>query len=456
MKKNKLLSLTILLPIALLALNSCGNSLGYKEGDILYTKTPVFDLSDPSARLSFEIELNGSITSIKSGRIEISDYNYDSANKVLTLSGEQLESISNGEKTLTIKTSEKSYSQKIMMCTKIIKTAQDFQDINNELEGTYVLGNDINLSTISNFEPLGRFVSETDISNKYFHGIFDGNGYTISNAMVKYSDTDDTNQAIATYTGHVGTPLFKDIAHQAGDNIGIFQIIGSSGIVRNTVFKDCEVYARTIGGIIAGNNSGNIENCLVSGGKVNISTHFWDNDCNTGSVAGINAGSGIISNVISTGKSSITSTYIDYSDDYIGQVATGGEHSSDQDPYWTFWGADRVNATTKLKEIDSNNHNTNGVYSFVGKSWGTVNDSFGLSYKVTPFNGVSRDVDFGQTHLGVNKPTSGDSNMGEIKNCSVKTEEELKNSTLYSGFDADIWNIKDNKIPNIKAIYPTK
>ncbi len=446
MKKHIIL-LGILSLIGLTGMSSCGGtSLG--TSDTIYTKTPVFDLSNPEEILSVQTEIEGSISSIKCGRVSIDTYSY--SNGILNLKGDEVKAIPAGEKTLTVKTDKKTYSISIMVCTKVIKTAEDFQNINNNLTGIYVLGNDIDLSTISNFEPLGYFFSETDAHNSYFHGILDGNGYTIKNAKVSYSNDTTTNKS-----NYEGNYSFTNAAHQAGDNIGIFQIIGSSGIVRNTIFKDCTVNARTIGGIIAGNCSGVIENCVIDGGTVNISTHFWDDDCNVGGITGICAGSGSISNVISTAKATITGQYVDWSDEYVGKTATGGEHENDSDPYWTFWGADKVKAGSTLKTTDSNGHNTNGVYSGVGKCWGTVSNSYSLSYDVVPFNGSKRSVDFGQTHLAINKAESGDSDMGLISNCFTKTVEELKDSSLYSSFDTNVWNITNGRIPNIKAIYPT-
>ena len=453
MKKNKLMVYLMALPL-LLGLSSCGSSFTYHEGDTIYTKTPLIDLSNPGERLNIEVKLDGNIETIKIGRISFSNFGYKDG--ILTLDSSEFikdgkRLVTSGEKTINITTSEKKSSLDILVCDKIIKTAQEFQDINNNLTGIYALGNDIDLSSITNFEPLGFFYDETNTKNSYFHGILDGNGYTVKNANVQYSPSETTNETI-----YNGTPLFKDPSHQAGDNIGIFQIIGSSGIVRNTIFKDCNVSARTIGGIIAGNNSGTIENCLVDGGEVNISTHFWDDDCNVGSVVGINAGSGKISNVISTGTSSVTGKYIDWSEDYVGKVAGSGEHVNDSDPYWTFYGGNKVKEGETTPYNDSNGHKSNGVYSFVGKSWGTVSLSLALTYKVSPVNGTTRDVDFGQIHKGENKPASGDTDLGELVDCYTKTLDELKLSATYEGFNSDIWNIKDGKLPNIKAIYPTK
>lgn len=445
-KRNLLLGLLTLFSIGLTT--GCDGG-GLTPDNMVYTGTPIFDLNSPSEKLSVQTSIEGTISSIKIGRNVLNTYSYN--NNILTLSGEELKEIPAGEKTIAVATSARTYRIDIMICTKVIKTAQDFQNINDNLDGIYVLGNDIDLSTISNFEPLGYFFTEEDRNNKYFHGVLDGNGYTIKNANVCYCSDLTTNKP-----NYEGNYSFKSPAHQAGDNIGIFQMIGSSGIVRNVVFKDCNVSARTIAGIIAGNCAGTIQNCVVDGGTVNIATHFWDDDCNVGGIAGICAGSGTISNVISTAKATINGTYVDWSKDYVGHKATGGEHTSDDDPWWTFWGANKVEGTSSTLAKDSNTHNTNGVYSGVGKVWGSVSNCYSLSYQVTPFQQTARDVDFGQTHLAANKPASGDSDMGQINNCSTKTVDELKDhsATSYSAFDSTIWNIRDGRIPNIKAIYP--
>lgn len=436
--------------ISLVSLFGCSDNNKVPVAETVYKDKGIFDLSDPSETISIEVEIPGSIENIRLSGSRDNEMTYSYTDGILSIYGKDIPNNS-GEKELIVTTSEGTTRIPLMVCTNIITTAQEFQDINNDLTGTYILGNDIDLSTIPNFEPLGKFYSEGSPRNDYFHGILDGNGYTVKNATVKYSSTDTTNKEI-----YEGNPLFKEQCHQAGDNIGIFQIIGSSGVVRNVRFENCNVSARTIGGIIAGNISGTVENCIVVGGSVNISTHFWDDDCNTGAIAGIVAASGVVRNVISTGKASITGTYVDWSDEYIGQVATGGEHANDSDPYWTFWGANKVNETTGEEVLDSNGHSTNGVYSGVGKCWGNVSNCYSLAYTVTPYQEASRAVDFGQTHVGENKPASGQTNMGVISNCLTKTEEELKESSLYTNFDTSIWNIKDGQIPNIKGIYLTK
>ena len=59
----------------------------------------------------------------------------------------------------------------------VIKTADDLSNIRNNLSGKYILMNDIDLSSIANWDSIG------DSSNA-FSGILDGNGYVIKNLAV--------------------------------------------------------------------------------------------------------------------------------------------------------------------------------------------------------------------------------------------------------------------------------
>jgi hypothetical protein len=142
-----------------------------------------------------------------------------------------------------------------LVCTKVITTADEFQAINTDattLQGTYVLGNDIDLSTIDELRTLRLVHHRNSTKNAYFHGILEGNGHTIKNATCYYADTTASNYNV--YNN--GTYKFTHEGHMNGDNIGLFQTIGSSGVVRDCNFSNIKVRGRTIVGVIAGNVHG--------------------------------------------------------------------------------------------------------------------------------------------------------------------------------------------------------
>lgn len=125
-----------------------------------------------------------------------------------------------------------------------IYTVEDLYGINDNMDGKYILMNDINLSETrpggdwdagNGWTPIG--VNGSDI--EYFNGILDGNGYRIEH-MTIYGDK----------TARV---------------LGLFGAL--NGTVRNLAVTDISItsdYAEECGGI-AGWQSGQIDACYVSG-----------------------------------------------------------------------------------------------------------------------------------------------------------------------------------------------
>lgn len=58
-----------------------------------------------------------------------------------------------------------------------IYTAKQLDEIRNELDGKFILMNDIDLSSFENWEPIGT-------SDEPFTGVFDGDGYSINNLKI--------------------------------------------------------------------------------------------------------------------------------------------------------------------------------------------------------------------------------------------------------------------------------
>ena len=461
---KRLKSLTIFPFLLLASLTGCGSKggLSWKSGDKVYYERIIFDTSDEQAdNPHIYLGVKESVKTVKLGRDEIK---FGYSGKVLTLPAEALRKVGPGEKTanVTFKSGTKM-SVDIFNATKFIKTAEDFQGIGaskKACEGYYILTNDIDCSSISNFEPIGQYFSEEDPTNFYFHGILDGDGFAIRNVNCSYSDnprgTSDQNYP-SNYDVWSGNPKFENEAHQAGDNIGIFQVIGSSGVVKNIAFDNCKVHGRTIVGVVAGNNMGKVSNVLINSNcSVLMDTHFYDDDCNTGAAFGIVAGSGSVKNVISlTSNVRIVDIYEDYGPDYAGKDGNGWDHPAGEGNtanWWRFAGVSKPMPDSETKITDNNGKQSNGVYSVIGKCWGQVQDSIGASFKVTPYGESQFDVAFGHTHTAVNKPTSGDSDLGSIENCNVFSSTNLKKAATYEGynFSADVWNIADGSFPTLK------
>lgn len=442
-------------------LTACGSKGGstYKNGDTIFENRIIYDTSKDNYAVSIKLKSDKKVISVSCGRAKSSKKEFGVKNNILTLQGSFMSQIGSGEKEITVTFKDNS-KEKIdaLIATKVITTAEEFQAINDNLKGVYVLGNDIDLSSIQNFEPLGKFYEETSIKNDYFHGILDGNGYTVKNAKVFYCSSPTSSQDV-----YLGGSLFTEECHKSGNNIGLFQYIGSSGIVRNIVFDNIKVRGKTIVGVVAGNVSGVLENCIVTSScSAAMGTHYYDNDCNIGGVAGIVSSTGVIKNVVSLTEDIILpNEFMDYSTDYIGKIGNGADHTTEQgntDPSWKYWNVDRplmdyssgTAVSTNQKEIDSNGVQSNGKYAFAGKTWGSISDSFALKFTNNVLESTARDICFSQTHLEKNKPASGN-DMGTLTNCAVLTDSELKSASTYASFDSEIWNITDGQYPTIKC-----
>ena len=134
----------------------------------------------------------------------------------------------------------------------IITTAEELQNINNNVSAHYILGNDINLTGVD-FVPLGNSDSGA------FSGSFDGNGFTIKNLDVF-----------------------------SGKFAGLFG--SNEGTIKNVILEDIYVYGtRYIGGVVAQNTEyGTVENCSVLSGLVESDGGI--NNVSVGGICGINNG----------------------------------------------------------------------------------------------------------------------------------------------------------------------
>ena len=108
----------------------------------------------------------------------------------------------------------------------LIKTADDLDNIRNNLSGKYILMNDIDLSSYSNWQPIG---SDTNI----FTGEFNGNGHVISNLKINNS----TGQGVALFSYVSG--IIKNVGVEnayinAEIGVGILAVACMGGTIQNS------------------------------------------------------------------------------------------------------------------------------------------------------------------------------------------------------------------------------
>ncbi len=85
---------------------------------------------------------------------------------------------------------------------KGIYSAEDLAAVNLDPSGSYILMNDIDLSSYGNWEPLCTSYSEKwNTSEIAFSGVFDGNGHTITNMIISDGDYDGDAGLFASLEG---------------------------------------------------------------------------------------------------------------------------------------------------------------------------------------------------------------------------------------------------------------
>ena len=163
---------------------------------------------------------------------------------------------------------------KISSVAELQKLATDVNAGKTHTGAIFVLADDLDLSEVENFTPIG-----TSTSSKQFKGIFNGNGNTISNLTINKTTSN---------TGLFGYASSATIKNVNLENVNITAKNYVGGLVgqalNNTEISNCSasgvVYATegSVGGLVGKQTSGTITNCFTD---VNVST---TSDCSGGLV----------------------------------------------------------------------------------------------------------------------------------------------------------------------------
>lgn len=187
--------------------------------------------------------------------------------------GDFINEVSHRDTTSMTTMADVNESNTISNGTYSISTTEDLIKLatmtNNGLitGGEFVLANNIDLSTAGNWTPIGNSV------DKFFTGIFDGNGYIIKNLSIK-----NVPCCNATLEGYVAG-LFGSAINATIKNLGVENIcIENSGV--------------QVGGIIASGNNVEINNCYTTGKISGVAEIIDLTDFHYGmfAIGGINSG----------------------------------------------------------------------------------------------------------------------------------------------------------------------
>ena len=168
----------------------------------------------------------------------------------------------------------------------LIETEEDLRLISDFNDCYFKLANDIVL-TDTDWEPLCVLTTP-------FSGTFDGDGHTIFGLTISTNRTDTTGYYNGLFSRNVGTIK----------NLNV--VTSESGITGNSVNV----------GVIAGFNTGTIENCRASG-MINIISKTSGNS-NIGGVAGKNSTNGVLEKCYSNVDIYYDTSTIDGGNKYIG------------------------------------------------------------------------------------------------------------------------------------------
>lgn len=161
-----------------------------------------------------------------------------------------------------------------------ISTEKDLIAIDDTEQGLtywYLLTNDIELQEVYDYAVVTQFNDSTSSWKASFKGVFDGNGYTVSNLRLGNSDKGDWNAGLFGYNrGIIRNVRVEVVVYRSETDPG-----RSRGI-------------RNKSGAIAAQNSGTVENCMVYADMI-----IPNQKQSGGGVVGVLSESGVVRNCYS-------------------------------------------------------------------------------------------------------------------------------------------------------------
>ena len=329
----------------------------------------------------------------------------------------------------------------------VIKTAQDLDNIRNDLDGKYILMNDIDLSSYSNWDPIGEF--DVDAGTvEGFTGVLDGNGYVISNLLFNNS-------------GNVpGSGLFIAIGN-AADMI-------YDGEVRNLGLENVDITGIAITGALAGHSAGTISNCYVTGEVTSYQPYYC------GALVGQITG-GTITDCFSTADV-FAFDYCYYAGGLVGSLEEGSTMSNcyatgDVTGVYIAGGligalADNSNISNSYAtgDVTGGAASNGGLSGFVGNV-ATISNCYATGNVAASSGGAGGLVgvsehnclvenSFWNTETTGQSVAVGDNQGGTESNNMGLTTAEMQDPANWQGWDTSIWDFSTYP-PTFKMYTPT-
>jgi len=281
-----------------------------------------------------------------------------------------------------------------------IYTSTDLDNIRNDLTGKYILMNNLDLSSIDNWKPIGN-------TTNIFTGILNGNNYTISNLKINRPTEDYIGLFGITDKSEISFLNLNNINIEGHNNIGAF-----AGQFQGTIKNSCSE------GIIIGNGG--------IGGLLGLVYYDSDilNTCSKGTIVGNGGIGGLI-----FGGYKTTATIINNSYSNINVQYNNGTSS-------LFIGFSKYISVY-------NSYLSGSIISYPGKTGVFFVESIPDQYSNNFFDITVS----GETEIYVDGPEYNYTNefIG-------KTTSEMKTAQTFinAGWDETIWNLQDGSYPKFQ------
>ena len=392
----------------------------------------------------------------------------------------------------------------------LVNNVSDLQAMNENLNGDYALGKNIDASVTANWNSGAGFIPIGD-DNDSFSGRFYGQGYTISNLKLDANTglnnvglfstvsgiledftlaEPSLNTSSATSSGDVFGSNAGSIYNVSVTNGGLGGTNTESGYIYNAHTSTAGVQSRANihGGNLVGENDGTIEYSSSSGsvvvntsnggtddigGLVGLNTGTIENSFSTVSVTDQNAGGNgdVIGGLVGYNSGTIKYSYAtgkviggDYSGGFVGfneggavidqTFATGAVQENYAGYYGAFVGENNGTITNSYARGSIKSEAANSYFGgFVGDNY---NGFIGESYSTGKIIGNGNAGGFAGYSNGTttdcywDSTTSGYSG-GDIGIATALTTTQLE-AGLPTGFSSSIWIHKKNSLPILAAI----
>ena len=330
-----------------------------------------------------------------------------------------------------------------------IRTVSDLYRIRYDLDGNYILMNDIDLTAATSengewsYNKQGwRPICTTDgndIITEGFTGVFDGNGYTISGLNLS----------------SVGT---KDSSNRTYPVSGLFAT--SSGTIKNLTMSNFDFsFKNGYHAPLVAINSGNIINCKSIDGTIDAKANIGSNEnaSYTGGICAVNNGT------MKYCYSNCSLTATAYSHYVSGQGYSvyayyyqGGISGSNSGSIICSYSQSEL-----LTVVPQSGYSIDGGRGGITGRGGNIQNCY--SFERISGNGGAISTSY--CRKGTPGGTATDcyylSGQGSQAGCTPLTEEQMKMDFMYQGFDFDnVWYIDEDsdypypqlRIPNTKTV----